>query len=115
MTLPGHLATRRRSRFYTVMGVAICAVVFVGFSRSYFLRALFTAPPLTPRLHVHGFVLGLWLALFIVQARLIANGQRHIHQMLGVAGVALGVIAVLTTYAAAFETAAHASSRGMAA
>jgi hypothetical protein len=109
-----NLAARRRSRFYTVMGVAISAIVFVGFSRSYFLRALFTLPPLTPRLHVHGFVLPLWLALFIVQARLIAGGRRHVHQTLGVAGIALGMAAVLTTYAAAFEAAAHARSNGTA-
>jgi len=70
-----HLADHRRRCFYAVMGVAISAIVFVGFSRSYFLRALLTVPPLTPTLHVHGFVLALWLVLFVVQAGLIANDR----------------------------------------
>jgi hypothetical protein len=109
-----NLTVRPRRRFYTVMGVAISAIIVVGFSRSYFLRGLFTLPPLTARLHLHGFVLVLWLALFIVQARLIASNRRGVHRTLGVAGVALGVVAVLTTYAAAFESAALARGRGMA-
>lgn len=91
-------------------GVTIPAIVWVGFSRSDFLRVLFTVPPLTPTLHAHGFVLALWLALFIVQATLIAGGRRHAHRTPGVAGV-LGAIAVLTSYAAAFETAARAQAR----
>lgn len=108
------VSVRRRSRFYTLMGVSISAVVLVGFSRSYFLKLLFTTAPLTPTLHVHGFVLALWLVLFIVQARLIASGRWHVHRALGVAGIVLGTVAVLTTYAAAFETAARHRGNGMA-
>jgi hypothetical protein len=99
-------------RFYTFIGLAMAAIVIVGFSRTFYLRGWFDVAPLTPRLHLHGVALTLWVVLFVVQTRLIAVGQRRLHMSLGVAGVALAAIACATTYAAAIEAVQLGVARG---
>ena len=97
----------RRSWFYPAMGIAIAAIVAVGFARSYYLKALLDPRPLTLRLHLHGLMLTGWIVLFLIQTGLIAASRRTAHRRLGVAAAALAALAVITTYAAAFESAAH--------
>lgn len=99
-------------RFYTFIGLAMAAIVIVGFSRTFYLRAWFDVAPLTLRLHLHGIALTLWVVLFVVQTRLIAVGRRRLHMSLGIAGVALAAIAVATTYAAAIEAVRLGVERG---
>jgi len=102
----------RARRFYTLMGLVMATMVLVGFSRTYYLKSWFDTPPLTLRLHLHGFVLTLWLVLFIVQASLARAGRRRLHQTLGIAGVVLATLAVLVTFAAAIEAARLGGDRG---
>ena len=99
-------------RFYTAMGLAVSTIVLLGFARTYFLRAWFDVPPLTVWLHLHGLSQTLWLALFVVQGRLIAAGRRRLHQSLGFAGIGVGAFATVTTYAAAIESAHLNAARG---
>ena len=88
---------RRQSKtiermFYSGMALAILAVVFAGFSRTWFLRPYFPqAQALIPLLVVHGLIFSSWIALFIVQTTLIATRRTRTHMRLGIAG---GVIAV---------------------
>ena len=91
------------SRFYTLIGLTMAAIVLIGFSRTYYLRAWFHLPPLSWRLHLHGAALTLWVVLFVVQTRLIAAGRRRLHMTLGIAGLALAAVAIATTCAAAIE------------
>jgi hypothetical protein len=98
---------RRRSWFYPAMGLAIAAIVVVGFARTYYLKAWLDPRPLTQRLHLHGLILTGWIVLFLIQTGLIAANRLTAHRRLGVAGAAPAALAVITTYAAAFESAAH--------
>ena len=102
LTLPG-----RRHWFSTAIGLAVIGIVFVGFSRTYFLKEFFDTGPLTVRLRLHGLALSAWLVLFLVQARLIATHRHTLHMRMGIAGAILAALAVATTYAAAFEFAGH--------
>ena len=87
------IARRRRERwFYIGMSIALVITVFAGFAPTYYLRPYFTAAPLMPLLHLHGFVFTSWLVLFVTQTTLVAAHRTDIHRRLGVAG---GVIAVL--------------------
>ena len=97
----------RRSWFYSAMGFAIAIIVAVGFARTYYLKAWLHPRPLTLRLHLHGLMLTSWIVLFLVQTGLIAASRITAHRRLGLAGAALAALAVITTYAAAFESAAH--------
>jgi hypothetical protein len=100
LTLP-----RSRPWFYTAIGLVVTAIVFIGFARTYYLKAWFDTIPLTVRLQLHGFALSAWLVLFFVQARLMAAHRRTLHMRLGIAGGILAALAVATTYAAGLEAA----------
>lgn len=85
-------------RFFTWMSVAMAAMTFAGFARTYFLAGFNDGPRpvLTPTVHLHGALATAWILLLIVQTRLIAYGRRDIHKLVGFAGIAIGagVIAV---------------------
>jgi hypothetical protein len=102
-----HADIRRNptARFNALMGMAMAAIVVLGFSRTYYLKAWFETPPLTLRLHLHGLALTLWLVLFVVQASLVAAGRRSLHKTLGIVGAVLAAFIVAITFAAAIEAA----------
>ncbi len=106
-----------RRWFFVVTGMLLSVIVILGFSRSYYFKLWFDRPPLSPRLHIHGFVLSAWMTLYIVQTLLIPVGHRLWHRRLGVIAGILAGIAVATTYAAAFESATSGltGSRALAA
>jgi hypothetical protein len=85
-------------RFFTWMSVAMAAVTFAGFARTYYLAGFHDAPTplLTPAVHLHGALCTAWILLLIAQTQLIANGRRDIHKLLGSAGVLLGTALVVT-------------------
>jgi uncharacterized membrane protein YozB (DUF420 family) len=84
-------------RFFTGLALAILAVVFVGFSRGFYLRAFFPdhpAPP-EPFFAVHGIVYTAWIVLLLTQARLVARGRLEMHRRLGIFGAVLAVAMVV--------------------
>ena len=83
-----------RPRFYPVFALFLALVVFAGFARTYYLRYWFDVPPITVLLFLHGLVFTAWMALYIVQTRLIAANQVRAHMRLGIAGVGLAVLVV---------------------
>jgi hypothetical protein len=91
-------AQRRPSPyFYTTVALVVIAVVVIGFSRSYYLRPLFTNDQeLTTLLHLHGVLMSLWFVLFFVQSSLVAARRVSVHRRLGwvTALVAAAVIIV---------------------
>jgi hypothetical protein len=86
--------TRRDSIFFPLMAVAMTLVVFIGFSRTYYLKSYFDTPPLTPLRIVHGAVFTAWMVLFIAQTGFVAANRRDIHRRLGVAGAGIAVLMV---------------------
>jgi hypothetical protein len=79
---------------YTWAAVIAFAAIFVGFAPTYFLKSFFGTPELTTLKHVHGIVMVSWFTLFLVQARLVATGNTHLHRQLGVAGIAVAALVV---------------------
>jgi hypothetical protein len=101
---PAFLSGVPRSRdrlFYTGMAVAAAATVFIGFSRTYFLRFQFQPTSLPTYLRVHGAVFSLWMLLFVVQTSLVAGGRRDFHRRLGWVGAALAAAMVVVAVTAA--------------
>jgi len=43
-----------RNRFYSAVALALAALVFVGFARTFYFRAWFDVPPTTMLLILHG-------------------------------------------------------------
>ncbi|HET9475550.1 MAG TPA: hypothetical protein VFO82_16745 [Steroidobacteraceae bacterium] len=99
------MATVIRSRFYPLAAIVLATFIVASFARTYYLRFLFDQPPLKLLVHLHGLVFTAWLALFIVQTRLIAAHNYRLHMKVGIAGALLAVavvtIGVLTALASA--------------
>lgn len=98
-------------RFFLTIAILFPIVVLIGFAPTYYLKGLFNSPPV-PRLivHVHGFVMALWVALFIAQVFLIRSMRIRTHQRLGVASVVLGVTIIVTGLMTAVAAAKYGSS-----
>jgi hypothetical protein len=115
---PGTVTTKTRSehRFFGGMAIAIAVTIVVGFARSYYLRPVVPPPPLlaerplTPLIHIHGFVFTAWIVLLLVQARLAATSRIGIHRRLGVVGAVIATLMVVV----GTLTALHAVVRGVA-
>ena len=94
-------------RFYfAVMAVLLCAVVFIGFSPTYFRAGVLRAPLPSPILHVHGAIFTLWMLLFVVQTALISARRVAWHRSFGIVAfclppvmIVLGVLAALDALA----------------
>lgn len=95
---------------YLLAAIVVPLIVLVGFARTYYLRGLFTTPPIPSGLvHFHGIVMTAWVALFIAQVSLVATKRTKTHMRLGVFGAVIAalvvVVGVLTgLYAAARES-----------
>ena len=79
-------------RFYVGMAIAVLITVFVGFSRSYFLKTYYGTPELSLLLHLHGLVFTSWVLLFLAQTSLVATGRTDLHRKLGVGGAVLAAL-----------------------
>src|SRR5512147_1245206 len=83
-------------RFATGVAVATALIVFVGFARTYYLKGVFGTPALSSGLvHLHGIVMTLWFALFVVQVRLIAAHRTDLHRRVGVVGAVLALLVLV--------------------
>jgi hypothetical protein len=104
--IPNSASERLRdNRFYLAMSIACAAAVFIGFSRTYYLKEYFGTPALPVLFHVHGAVMTCWMLFFVLQTALIANGRVAVHRTLGYLGAALVVVMVPLDTAAAFAAA----------
>ena len=91
------LPTMRRQsegRFFLWAAVLVALLVFVGFSRTYYLHTFFNMPDLSTFLHVHGAVMTGWIVLFAVQTLLVSSNQTRIHRALGAFGAGYAVLVV---------------------
>lgn len=105
----------RERRFYCRMALAVAVAVFLGFAPSFYLKPFGIVhfprpePALNTHLMFHGLVFSLWVAIFIVQTRLVAAGRRDLHRRLGVAGFALVALMVPVMYVTVLDEVARNS------
>lgn len=77
--------TRRGRWFFAGFALAAAAVVLIGFSRTYYFKAVSAAPTLPALFHVHGVLFTAWMLVFIAQTFLIAHARTALHKRLGIA------------------------------
>ena len=92
---------RSRSRLFYVSGAAVALlIVFWGFAKTYYLKAVFGTPEIRPLVLLHGFVMTAWFTLFLVQCWLVASKRVKLHMRLGIFGaflaLTLAVVGVAT-------------------
>lgn len=86
-------------RVFAVVAVLFLLIVFIGFSRSYYLKPIVGAPPLPSGLvHFHGLSMTLWVLLFVVQTWLIRTKRAGLHMKLGWAGAVLGLFIIVSGF-----------------
>lgn len=96
--------------FYTGIALAMLLAVFVGFSRTFYLRPMFTGSALSPLLHVHGALFTTWVLLFVAQTALVAKRRVDLHRRLGYFGAFLAA----AMFSVGIFTAVEAARRGAA-
>ncbi len=79
--------------------------MLAGFGRNLALMGWADAAALPPLVHVHGVVMVLWFAFFILQTRLVANGRVALHRRVGLLGAALAVLVLVIGLLTAIEAA----------
>ena len=82
-------------RFYVGVAIAVLITVFLGFSRSYFLKAYYGTPELSWYVHIHGLVFTSWVLLFLAQTTLVATDRTDLHRKLGVGGAVLAALLLI--------------------
>jgi hypothetical protein len=82
-------------RFYVGVAIAVLITVFLGFSRSYFLKAYYGTPELSLYVHIHGLVFTSWVLLFLAQTTLVATDRTDLHRKLGVGGAVLAALLLI--------------------
>lgn len=92
--------------FFGGMAVLLCAVVFIGFSPTYFRAGLWNAPLPSSILYIHGAAFTLWMILYLIQTAFISAGRLAWHRTFGTVAfllppimVVLGVVAALDALA----------------
>lgn len=81
--------------FYPAIATALAALLFAGFTPSFYARPSGVAP-LAAAVFSHGVAGTLFVLVFAVQSWLVAAGREAWHRKLGVAGAALAALFVLS-------------------
>ncbi len=81
------------------MAISLAVIVFIGFSRSFFLRPWYPesveyAAPETI-FYVHGVLFSAWMLFLIMQALLVRSGNIALHRRTGVFGAVLAAAMVI--------------------
>lgn len=85
--------------FFSAIALLVLIAVSVGFARTYFLAGAFWANLPSKMVHLHGALFTLWIALLVAQAALVASGRTRWHMRLGITGMLLAPLMVLTGFA----------------
>ena len=86
------------------MALVMLGFVVVGFMRSFFLRPLFDTYDVPGYVLVHGGFMTLWFVWYVVQTGLAARGRVDLERRMGVSGVVVGVLTIISGGVAGFGT-----------
>jgi len=106
----------REHRFFLTAAIMFPVIVIIGFSKNYFFRPFFPemGPMYSDLVRVHAVIMTAWILLFPTQAWLVSSKRVNVHMKLGLAGVGLAVLVLVSGYLVAIGAIAHqtAADRG---
>jgi hypothetical protein len=97
-------------RLWAWVAGAAALVIFGGFAQTFYLKAIFDTPALSPLVRAHGIAMSLWVILLLVQLRLVAIGRTDLHRRLGAVGAILFVTILVVGVATAIDAARRGAS-----
>jgi hypothetical protein len=86
----------RRSNFFLYTSYALLAIVLLGFTPTFYLRAFFDVPAIPTYVYVHGVAMTAWFVWLCVQTTAVFNGRVALHRKLGMIGMTIGAVVLLT-------------------
>ena len=92
---------QRRSKFFMYVSITLLVIVLIGFSPTFYLRAFFDVPAIPLYVYGHGAALTAWFIWFCVQTTAVNNGRVALHRRLGIIGITIGILVLLSGAAAA--------------
>jgi hypothetical protein len=101
---------RTGGSLYAWFAAAAALIIFAGFARTFYLRSVSGAPPLSTLLIVHGIVMTLWVVLFVAQVRLVATARIALHRRMGFVGLVVAVLVIIVGVAAAVDAGRRGAS-----
>lgn len=104
-TIERHINPRIADRrLFLIAAIGFPLLVLIGYFKTYYFSAFFDVKPLaTSLVHVHAFVMSLWVVFFTVQSLLIRTKNVKVHMTMGMAGVALAAVLVLVAALTAYD------------
>jgi hypothetical protein len=92
-------------RLFLIAGIGFPLLILLAYSRSYYLIPFMDIKPLSNGIvHTHAAVMTLWVAYFTAQVFLVRSKNIKLHMTLGLAGIALAALVVITGMAAAYDS-----------
>jgi hypothetical protein len=88
--------SHRRNNFFLYVSYALLVIVLIGFSPTYYLRAFFDVPAIPLYVYGHGAALTAWFIWFCVQTTAVNYGRVALHRRLGVVGITIGILVILS-------------------
>lgn len=107
MSVVDPVGVRAGRWFFLVMFAIAALIVFVGFAPTFYLGALYQAPPLSKLLVAHGIASSVWIALLLAQTVLIRTARISLHRALGVLGALLATAMIALGADVALQAAAQ--------
>lgn len=88
---------------YLIAAIGFPLLVLIGYFKSYYGRGLFEGVPVPSTLaHVHGIVMSAWVIYFVAQVALVRSKNIKLHMTMGMAGIGLAALAIITGITAAY-------------
>lgn len=90
-------------RLFLIAAAGFPLLVLIGYFKSYYFSEFFDVKPLSMYAHVHGVVMTVWVLYFTAQTLLIRIKNVKLHMSMGMAGVALACVVIVTGMVAAYQ------------
>ena len=106
MAVNANLLRRPSDRnLYLTAAIGFPLLVFIGYFKTYYFSAFFTdARPIANGLvHAHGIIMSAWVLYFVLQTALIRTKNIKLHMTLGMAGIALAAVVVVSGLMTAYD------------
>ena len=92
-------------KLFLITAIGFPLLVLIGYFKSYYFSAFFAdvQPVANALVHAHGIIMSAWVIYFVAQFALIRTKNIKLHMTMGMAGIALAAIVVISGMATAYD------------